>query len=111
MKPSEFLDKHNIYADIPLNRWVEKEEMTEEEKKSVKGWEEMGGYLKTLDFKEACQIWWRENSSGHKRFIELPNFRADLFKEITGIDTEEASLSGKKVSVELDGKKYTATID
>jgi len=110
MKPSEFLEKYDIYADIPLNRWINKEDMSQEEKKSVKGWEEMGGYLKTLDFKEACRVWWKENPNEHKRFTELPFFNWKLFTEITGIEPEE-SLSGKKVSVELDGKKYTATID
>jgi hypothetical protein len=88
MKPSEFLAKYNIYADIPLNRWIVKDKMTKEEKKEVKGWKQAGGYLKTLDFKEACQVWWKENPEGHQRFLDLPNFNAEIFKEITGIDVE-----------------------
>lgn len=49
----------------------------------------MGGYLKTLDFKEACQIWWNENPDRHQDFLKLPHFNAAIFKEITGIDVEE----------------------
>ena len=44
----------------------------------------------------------------------LPNFDADIFLEITGVDVRESvasSLSGKKVTVTLDGKSYSATID
>src|SRR3990167_8087383 len=104
MKPTEFLQKHSTYMDIPLNRWINIENMTEEEKKSVKGCTEMGGYLKNLPFKEACQIWWNENQNDHKRFLDIPGFDAAMFKEITGIDTEKKSLSGTKVKVTIDGK-------
>ena len=107
----DFNEKYNISADIPLNRWINKEDMSEEEKKSVNGWETMGGYLKTLPFKEACQIWWKENPNDHQRFLDLPYFNPDIFEEITGIRVATTSLKGKKVSVELDGKTYTATID
>jgi hypothetical protein len=89
MTHEEFNKKYNIYADIPLNRWVDKADMTEEEKKDVSGWEQMGGYLKTLDFKEACRVWWSENPHRHSDFLNLPNFNADIFKEITGIDVDE----------------------
>ena len=93
MTHEEFNEKYNIRANIPLNRWVNKNDMTEEEKSNVEGWEQMGGYLKTLDFKEACQIWWKENPDRHNDFLELPNFDAEIFKEITGI--------------EIEGKEYT----
>jgi hypothetical protein len=89
MSHDEFNEKHNIYMDIPLNRWIEKDDMTDTEKKEVKGWETMGGYLKTLPFKEACQIWWSENPSRHNDFFSLPAFNADIFKEITGIDVKQ----------------------
>ena len=110
MTHEEFNQKYNIFADIPLNRWIEKDDMGDEEKKKIKGWEQMGGYLKTLDFKEACKIWWEENPERHKDFLNLPNFNADIFKEITGIETTK-SLSGKIVKVIVDGKEYEATIN
>ena len=102
MTVEEFYEKHNIYADIPLNRWVNKEDMTDEEKKNVKGWETMGGYLKTLDFKEACRIWWKENPKDHERFLSLPGFDAAIFEEITGINVNEP-----EDLVEIDEKKWS----
>ena len=89
MTNKEFEEKYNIYADLPLNRWVGKEDMSEEEKYSVENWEQMGGYLKTLNFKEACIAWWSENKDRHADFLGLPNFDAKMFKEITGIDVED----------------------
>ena len=99
MKPSEFLEKYNIYADIPLNRWVKKDDMSDEEKKSVVGWETMGGYLKTLPFNEACQIWWEENPSEHNRYLSIPGFDADIFLEITGIETRTNSIEQEAIDV------------
>jgi len=44
--------------------------------------------------------------------LNLPNFDADIFKEITGIDVAQpkVNLSGKEVKVTLDGKEYAAVI-
>jgi len=104
MTVSEFYAKYNIYADIPLNRWIDKEKMTKEEKKTVTGWETMGGYLKTLDFQEAHKIWWEENPEEHERFLTLPNFDAGIFKEITGIDVKKP-----EAMIEINGKKFSAS--
>lgn len=89
MTQDEFNRKYYIYADLPLNRWVDSEDMTDDEKKDNSGWEQRGGFLKTLDFKEACIVWWGENEYRHKDFLELPNFDADIFEEITGIKVNE----------------------
>jgi hypothetical protein len=103
MTHGEFNQKHNIYMDIPLNRWINKEDMTDTEKNEVKGWETMGGYLKTLPFKEACQIWWNENPDRHDDFLNLPNFNPEIFKEITGIDTQaKTTLSDDELIAELE---------
>ena len=85
MTVGEFYDKYDLYMGIPLNRWINKDDMTDEEKSSVSGWETMGGYLKTLDFKEACRVWWKENPDDHKRFLTLPGFDWEIFTDITGI--------------------------
>ncbi len=67
-------------------KWIEEKDVPEDElTPEIK---QMGGYLKTLDFKEACQIWWNENPERHEDFLELPNFSSTIFEEITGIDTE-----------------------
>jgi len=88
MTHNEFNEKYNIYADLPINRWIEYDDMSEKEKNEIKVAKDMGGYLKKLEFKEACVIWWRENPDRHNDFLSLPNFDADIFKEITGIDVD-----------------------
>ena len=99
MTHKEFEDKYNIYADIPLNKWIDDTDMTEQEIKDFPQAKQMGGYLKTLEFKEACQIWWNENPERHKDFLELPNFSTDIFKEITGIDINQED----EVDVTVEG--------
>lgn len=88
MTVSEFREKYNTSMDIPLNRWIYKEDMSDKEKEEIQCWEEMGGYLKTLPYKEACKIWWNENPEEHHRFLGLPVFDSKIFFEITGIETE-----------------------
>ena len=99
----EFKERYNTYMDIPLNRWVNKENMTDKERSEVEGWEAMGGYLKTLGFKEACRVWWEENPRDHRRFTSLPGFDAQIFEEITGIDVEESDT----VDITVEGKTKT----
>ena len=57
--------------------------------------------------------WKKVTKEQWKRISEIPEFDKEVVEGIIEfkLDLEETSLSGKKVSVELDGKKYTATID
>lgn len=106
MTVSEFYNTHDLYMDIPLNRWVDESDMTEAKKKEVDGWETMGGYLKTLDFKDACRQWWKEHPDDHDRFLNLPGFDAEIFKDITGIDV---AVPDKPESINIGGKTYEVT--
>lgn len=46
-----------------------------------------GGFLKEYTFKEACKNWWNKMSYRNKKIIKsIPNFNAEIFKEITGIE-------------------------
>jgi len=73
-----------FYFDII--RVVFEYEMTKEEKEQNKGWESVGGYLKTMDYKEAWQESYRRASQEDRDLVKkLPNFDADVFFEITGI--------------------------
>ncbi len=77
--------------------------MTDKEKEDVAGWDTVGGYLKTLTHKEAwAEYWDRARESDKKFFLSLPNFNAEMFEEITGIDVEV-----KEKMVEVDGKEYS----
>ena len=66
------------------------DEMTDEEKKDHPEHETTGGYLKTVDFKTVCKLMWERLNEDEKQAVkEIPNFDAEVFKEITGIDVEE----------------------
>ena len=65
-----------ISSPFILTKWIE------DESKGL-----IGGYLKEYTFKEACQNWWNKMSDENKEIIKsIPNFNAEIFKEITGIE-------------------------
>ena len=71
-------------APFMLTEWIQ---YTEEEKKSDKEKELTGGYLKEYTMKEAWANWWAKMTEENKQIVqEMPNFDADVFKEITGIE-------------------------
>ena len=71
------------YSWFELTVWVSGGDMTEEEKKNHSHWKVTGGYLKTIDYKEA----WKKCP---KEFIDkvkkLKNFSKSKFKKISGLD-------------------------
>ena len=59
------------------------------------------GMLVTLSYKEAWTKAWSGASNGlRKQFLDLPNFDAKIFEEITGIDVEKAD----QIKVVADSK-------
>ena len=73
-----------------LTVWVSHDTATEEEKEKYKREiETCGGYLKTLEYKEAWKLAWSKASKEeHKQLLKLPNWNNKVFIEITGIDAE-----------------------
>ncbi|HBG5345106.1 TPA: pentapeptide repeat-containing protein [Clostridioides difficile] len=70
-----------------LTKWIRIDDMTEEEKKNNPGYEINNGYLKVFTFEEMCKNMWNSlNEEEKKIIIDTPNFDADIFKEITGIE-------------------------
>ena len=70
--------------------WIYSENMSAEEKAAHPEHETMGGYLKTVDFKTACKMMWDKlDEEERQAVIELPNFDAEVFEEITGINVNE----------------------
>ena len=68
-------------------QWVYSDKMTEEEKEQHPKYKTTGGYLKELDKSKCGQLWWDNHLDYNKNVIKsLPNFDAEIFKEITGID-------------------------
>ena len=80
------------YFDLTV--WVSRDTATEEEKKKYKNEIEIcGGFLKTLDYKDAWRLAWNKASvDERKKLFELPNWDNQVFKKITGIDAEKEIL-------------------
>ena len=76
------------YFDLTV--WVSHDTATDKEKEEHrKEMETCGGYLKTLDYKQAWRIAWdKADKDQHKELLKLPNWNNEVFKEITGIDAE-----------------------
>ena len=73
-------------APFILNDWIEytDKEKAEDEDKAL-----IGGYLKTYTMEEAWANWWEEMTDANKEIIKsIPNFDAEIFKEITGIEVK-----------------------
>ena len=100
IKRSEFNFPSMEYFDVSY--WVSEENMTKEEKKEYPTYKTTGGYLKKVDYKEAWAIFWRRTTEENRqKFLDMPNFDAEIFKEITGIDIEESD----DVTIVVDGKE------
>jgi len=85
------IDHPNFYG-FNLTKWIPESEMTKEEKKADEYFYVRQGYLKTYSWEEAWANFWRDtDEENRQKFLNLPNFDAEIFKEITGIDTKENS--------------------
>ena len=98
-KPSEWTYEDWLYSDARylLNRidftpteWIYESDMTDEEKELHPTYKTTGGYLKTRNTSDCCLEWWKNLSTGERNVImAMPNFDADIFKDITGIDVNK----------------------
>ena len=80
--------------------------MTEAEKARSPFHTTCGGYLKTYEYKEAwANFWIITPEENKKKFLNLPNFDATIFKDITGVDVGENQSRNGEI-IELDGKRY-----
>lgn len=103
--------EHPHFSEFYLNKWISGEEMTDEEKKANPEFYVRHGYLKKFEYKEAWANFWKDtDEENRKKILALPNFDKKIFFDITGIDVNKKSLSGKVVKVELDGQSYEAVI-
>ena len=70
--------------------WVQEKKMTDEEKKKYPEYKRTKGYLKWKEEKESNllrqELWNNLFTQDKEAVLSLPNFNADIFKEITGID-------------------------
>lgn len=74
--------------------------MTEKEKKDNPSHTTTQGYLKVYTYKEAWANAWANATEDDKKLLyALPNFDADVFKQISGIDVNAEEK--KTVTLEL----------
>ena len=100
------IDHPNFY-EFYLNKWIPESDMTDKEKKDDPNFFVRQGYLKTYTWNEAWANYWRDCDEKEKqRVLNLPNFDADIFKEITGIDVEVKS---EPDTIEIGGTTYKVT--
>ncbi|KAL1110046.1 hypothetical protein AAG570_014070 [Ranatra chinensis] len=70
-------------ADFCLTEWVT---YTEAEKREDEQKNNIGGYLKSYTYKEACASWWEKLTYENRETIkQIPNFDPEIFEDITGI--------------------------
>src|SRR3990167_153798 len=71
---------------LELTKWVDEESMTEQQKMDNPNFSITKGVLIQCDYKEAWAIaWWNASNETKKQFLDLPNFDAEIFFEITGV--------------------------
>jgi hypothetical protein len=84
-KVSDILDIKNF--KLPIAKWIELKDMTKDEEIETR--RQMGGYLKTLSYKDSWKEMWSGLSKEDKEvFSNLPNFDNEIFEKITGIRYE-----------------------
>lgn len=83
--------------------------MSQDEKDSNPNYATIGGYLKVhnLTIREAFPLAWAKmDDETRQRFLDLPNFDADKFLEITGVDVTETAKDDAPDEIELNGVVY-----
>ena len=118
----KLLDVKNI--KLPIVKWVEYKDLSKDDQTSTA--KQMGGLLKQLSYEDAWKEMWNGFSADDKNFFKsLPNFDSEIFEKITSIKIEDeismtilnngnvgiGTTKGKRVSIELEGKKYNAIIE
>lgn len=76
-----------LYYNLNLIEWIPLCLMTDEEKQHHPDCDALGGYYRVNEYKTAFRNMWNTFTDEEKMTVrDLPNFDADVFKEITGID-------------------------
>ena len=75
--------------ELPMAKWVEFKDMTDQEKKDNSNAKTLDGYLRRLSWGNAWKEGWANASQEFKGWVKnLPHFNSGLFEKITGINIE-----------------------
>jgi hypothetical protein len=97
--------KGNLYSKVkPILQWVVEKDMTEEEKTNNPSYKTTGGFLRKTG-KIDYSGW--NNAEDLKFFMNLPNFDADIFYKITGIDV----CKPKTIKVKHNDQEYEIDLE
>ena len=85
-------EARNILSSCPHDTiiFIDKDDMSEEEKQKHPEYNTIGGYLKVVIVeKSKKKIWWNKLPENERQeILNLPNFDKDIFFECTGIEIE-----------------------
>lgn len=98
--PEKFDEIKSKLPEIKISHtyWVEEKDMTTEEKENNSQYKQLGGFLKRISYEEAWKNWWDTASKKDRQAIfDIPQFNAEIFKGITGIDVEVTSDKKQKL--------------
>jgi len=86
----DYADKPDFIYEVQLTYWVDESDMSDADKIADPHFHVRCGQLRTRTYKEAWKHAW-DNADPKDRILikELPNFDADVFFEISGIDLRE----------------------
>ena len=103
---------HPDFDEFYLNKWISESEMTDDEKKADPNFFVRQGYLKTYSWTDAWANFWKDTSEENRqKFLDLPNFDSEVFKDITGIDVETKSKDCTPKIIKIDDKTYKLVED
>jgi len=89
------------YIEIMQNYWVNWIDLTNDEKQLHLNAKVNGGLLKTRSYQDAWRVAWQNASKDMRRlFLDLPNFDADIFEQITGVNVNAET----RVKLQIDEK-------
>ena len=87
MKDWENAEKPGFIYDINITEWIDESEMTDVEKEENESYKTTKGYLKEYTYKEAWANAYKKASESDIELLKaLPNFDAEVFRDISGID-------------------------
>ena len=73
--------------ELPINKWVDKKDMTSDEKENNSVYKEIGGFLRILSYADTWKNWWDNASQKDKnKILDCKYFDTKIFTGITGLE-------------------------